>query len=74
MKQDSIRKIFTILRKNNPQPTTELQYNSAFELLIAVILSAQATDISVNNVTKELFKAANIPTKMLTLGITKMKN
>jgi endonuclease-3 len=74
MKQDSIRKIFTILRKNNPQPTTELQYNSAFELLIAVILSAQATDISVNNVTKELFKVANTPTKMLTLGITKLKN
>lgn len=56
-----------------PEPTTELQYESAFELLIAVILSAQATDISVNKATKELYKIANTPQKILNLGVAGLK-
>jgi endonuclease III len=65
--------IFTILQKKNPNPTTELVYNSVFELLISVILSAQATDISVNKATKPLFAIANTPKDILKLGITKLK-
>jgi endonuclease-3 len=60
--------IFARLQHQNPNPTTELQYVSHFELLIAVMLSAQATDISVNKATKELFKVANTPEQMLALG------
>ena len=66
--------IFTLLSKNNPSPTTELVYKTPFELLIAVILSAQATDISVNKVTKKLFVSANTPEKILSLGLKKLKN
>jgi endonuclease III len=60
--------IFARLAKNNPHPTTELNYRSPFELLIAVILSAQATDKSVNAASVHLFKRANTPAKMLALG------
>ncbi len=60
--------IFTRFREAQPAPTTELDYSSPFELLIAVILSAQATDVSVNKATKTLFKAANTPKSMLALG------
>lgn len=60
--------IFARLAKQNPDPRTELVYGSPFELLIAVLLSAQATDISVNKATVKLFKVANTPEKMLTLG------
>lgn len=60
--------IFARLAKQNPDPRTELVYQSPFELLIAVLLSAQATDISVNKATVQLFKVANTPAKMLTLG------
>lgn len=66
-------KIFEILEKNNPAPTTELNFQNNFELLIAVILSAQATDISVNKATKELFLIANTPEKILSLGIDGLK-
>ena len=65
--------IFTLLSKNNPSPTTELVYKTPFELLIAVILSAQATDISVNRVTKKLFAVANTPEKILSLGLKELK-
>ncbi|MFN8770738.1 MAG: endonuclease III [Neisseriaceae bacterium] len=65
-----IATVFEIFKKNNPNPTTELVYNSHFELLIAVVLSAQATDISVNKATKELFKIANTPEQILKLGIS----
>ena len=51
--------IFKILQEKNPQPTTELKYATPFELLVSVILSAQATDVSVNKATKTLFKVAN---------------
>lgn len=61
--------LFTRLRNANPNPTTELHYRTPFELLVAVILSAQATDKSVNNATKPLFKVANTPKKMLALGV-----
>lgn len=60
--------IFACLKSANPHPTTELVYHSPFELLIAVILSAQATDKSVNLATKRLFPLANTPEKILALG------
>ena len=60
--------IFTKLRAANPKPTTELDYSSPFELLISVILSAQATDVSVNRATAELFPVANTPAAILNLG------
>lgn len=65
--------IFCRLREHNPHPTTELHYNSAFELLIAVILSAQATDVSVNKATAKLFPVANTPEGILTLGLDGLK-
>lgn len=68
MNNDKRRKIFSRLRQHNPKPTTELNYKTPFELLIAVILSAQATDKGVNKATRTLFKAANTPRKILNLG------
>lgn len=62
------------LRENNPQPTTELMYRSPFELLIAVLLSAQATDVSVNKATSQLFPAAATPQAMLALGVEGVKS
>ncbi|GAB5606310.1 endonuclease III [Sideroxyarcus sp. TK5] len=62
------REIFLRLQAANPHPTTELEHKSAFELLVAVILSAQATDKSVNIATRELFPVANTPAKILALG------
>jgi len=63
------REIFARLRKANPSPRTELQYTSPFELLIAVMLSAQATDKGVNKATPALFHAASTPAAMLALGV-----
>ncbi len=68
MNQKKRREIFQRLRENNPNPTTELHYNSSFELLIAVILSAQATDVGVNKATAKLFPVANTPQAILNLG------
>lgn len=65
--------IFSRLQKDNPEPTTELNYNSTFELLIAVILSAQATDKSVNIATKKLFAVTNTPQSIYQLGETRLK-
>jgi endonuclease-3 len=65
--------IFARLREQNPHPTTELHYNSTFELLIAVMLSAQATDVSVNKATARLFPVANSPQTLLDLGEEKLK-
>lgn len=59
---------FRRLREHNPQPTTELEYNSPFELLVAVTLSAQATDVGVNKATRRLFPVANTPAAILALG------
>ena len=64
--------IFTRLRDANPAPTTELQYNSPFELLIAVMLSAQATDVSVNKATRNLFPVANTPAQIIALGLERL--
>ncbi len=68
MNQRKRREIFQRLRENNPNPTTELHYNSAFELLVAVILSAQATDVGVNKATAKLFPVASTPRAILNLG------
>lgn len=73
MNSKTIREIFLRFRKANPHPKTELIYHSHFELLVAVILSAQATDKSVNKATEKLFKVANTPEKILALGERKLK-
>jgi len=67
-------KLFELLKAANPAPTTELKYKSPFELLVAVILSAQATDKGVNKATEKLFKVANTPQKVLDLGLRKLKS
>ena len=68
MNRTKIREVFSRLRAANPAPRSELEFSSPFELLIAVILSAQATDKSVNLATRELFRVANTPQGMLALG------
>jgi endonuclease-3 len=73
MNKDKRREIFERLRAANPAPTTELEYRNPFELLIAVILSAQATDVSVNKATRGLFEAARTPADMKALGLRKLK-
>ena len=66
------REIFTRFRAANPHPTTELEYSTPFELLVAVMLSAQATDVSVNHATRQLFPVANTPQALLALGEKKL--
>jgi endonuclease-3 len=70
MKKEKIAAIFERLQAANPQPTTELVYHTPFELLVAVILSAQATDKSVNLATRVLYQHANTPAAILALGVT----
>ena len=65
--------IFTRLRAENPEPATELEFGTPFELLIAVMLSAQATDVSVNEATAKLFPAARTPAAMVDLGLERLK-
>jgi len=65
--------IFHLFEQQNPTPTTELVYHSVFELLIAVILSAQATDVSVNKATRVLYQVANSPEAILKLGVEGLK-
>ncbi len=67
------RELFARLHQSNPAPTTELHYSTPFELLVAVILSAQATDKGVNKATEKLFKAANTPQKIIDLGLRGLK-
>jgi len=69
MNAEKRREIFTRLRSANPHPTTELAYTTPFELLIAVILSAQATDVSVNKATRLLYPHANTPAAIYALGV-----
>ena len=69
MNADKRRQIFERLRAANPHPTTELEYTTPFELLIAVILSAQATDVSVNKATRKLYPVANTPAAIYALGV-----
>jgi len=73
MNAEKRREIFTRLKKENPKPTTELEYQSSFELLIAVILSAQATDVGVNKATKKLYAVANSPESIAALKVTGLK-
>lgn len=72
MNAEKRREIFRRLQSANPHPTTELEYHTPFELLIAVMFSAQATDVSVNAATRKLFPVANTPEKMLALGEEKL--
>ena len=74
MNKQKRTEIFTRLRDNNPEPTTELEYNSPFELLVAVTLSAQATDVGVNKATSRLFPKANTPEAILALGEEGLKD
>ncbi|MGE0333443.1 MAG: endonuclease III [Ramlibacter sp.] len=69
MKKESIAPFFATLKAANPMPNTELEYTSVFELLAAVLLSAQATDVGVNKATRKLFPVANTPQAILDLGL-----
>jgi endonuclease-3 len=73
MKRADVVELFTRLRELNPHPTTELEYDTPFQLLVAVVLSAQATDVGVNKATRGLFRVADTPEKMLALGEAKLK-
>lgn len=68
-RKEQARQIFSILQQANPNPTTELNYSNGFELLTAVILSAQATDVGVNKATAKLFPVANTAAKVAALGV-----
>ena len=70
MNQNQRRELFARLKSLNPKPATELEYRTPFELLIAVILSAQATDKSVNQATRKLYKVASTPAQIQALGVT----
>lgn len=73
MNQAQRHEFFALLQANNPAPTTELNFNNPFELLIAVILSAQATDVGVNKATDKLYPVANTPETILALGVDGLK-
>ena len=73
MNREKRTEIFERLKANDPAPTTELEYGTPFELLISVILSAQATDVGVNKATRELYKVANTPQQILDLGLEGLK-
>ena len=73
MNRDKRISIYSTMRERMPEPTTELEYESPFELLIAVILSAQATDVSVNKATQKLYPVANTPNSILALGVEGLK-
>ena len=74
MNKDKRRQILERLREANPHPTTELEYSSPFELLVSVILSAQATDVSVNKAMTKLYPVANTPQTILNLGVDGLKD
>lgn len=74
MNKDKRKQILTRLRDNNPKPETELNFASPFELLVAVTLSAQATDVSVNKATDKLFPVANTPQAIFDLGVDGLKS
>ncbi|WLD57080.1 endonuclease III [Salinispirillum sp. LH 10-3-1] len=73
MNKDKRQQIFSRWQAANPEPKTELEYSSTFELLIAVLLSAQATDVSVNKATRKLYPVANTPETLLALGVDGVK-
>jgi endonuclease-3 len=74
MNKEKRTQIFERWRAENPEPTTELEYSNTFELLIAVILSAQATDVGVNKATRKLFAVANTPEAIVALGLDGLKS
>jgi endonuclease-3 len=74
MKRSDVIELFTRLREIDPHPTTELNYTTPFELLVAVVLSAQATDVGVNKATKKLYPVANTPEAILALGEERLKH
>ena len=74
MNKEKRLEMLTRLRDNNPEPTTELNFTSPFELLIAVLLSAQATDVGVNKATAKLYPVANTPQAILDLGLEGLKH
>jgi endonuclease III len=74
VKTTDIHFFFTTLQRANPQPSTELEYTSVFELLAAVLLSAQATDVGVNKATRKLFPVAHTPQAILDLGLDGLTN
>ena len=74
MNKEKRRQILERLREANPHPTTELEYSSPFELLVSVILSAQATDVSVNKAMAKLYPVANTPQAILNLGVDGLKD
>jgi len=74
MNKDKRHQIFARLRDDNPHPTTELHYSNPFELLIAVTLSAQSTDVGVNKATAKLFPVANTPEAIVALGVDGLKS
>jgi len=74
MKKADVAEFFRRLEANDPEPTTELQYANAYELLVAVVLSAQATDVGVNRATTTLYKVANTPDAMIRLGEQGLKS
>ena len=73
MTAPNVHKFFEKLREENPHPKSDLEYTNTFTLLVAVVLSAQATDAGVNKATKDLFKIADTPQKMQDLGLEKLK-
>ena len=73
MKHQDIEPFFATLQAANPHPVTELEYTSVFELLAAVLLSAQATDVGVNKATRQLFPVANTPQALLDLGLERLE-
>ena len=73
MNREKRTEIFSRLRAQNPHPTTELEYQSDFELLVAVVLSAQATDVGVNKATARLYPVANTPEAIFALGVDGLK-
>jgi endonuclease-3 len=74
MKKENIAPFFATLKAANPMPVTELEYTSVFELLTAVLLSAQATDVSVNKATRKLFPVANTPQAIWDLGLKQLES
>jgi len=74
MKQKDVEPFFATLRAANPLPTTELEFTTPFELLAAVLLSAQATDVGVNKATRKLFPLANTPQAILALGLERLED
>jgi endonuclease-3 len=73
MKQDNIREFYSRLAKRNPEPTSELLWGNPYQLLVAVVLSAQATDVGVNKATRKLFEVVKTPAEMVELGLDRLK-